>query len=54
MIKYLSEKNINKSAYKNKKNKKLTRRNKSYDSIMPANNLDEIYNKKIKNLKLLN
>ena len=52
--KYLTEKNLLKFPDVNKKNKKSLTRNKSYDSIMPPNDLDEIFKKNNKMFKLLN
>ena len=49
---YLTQKSITKIPSKNRR--KSLKRNKSYDSIMPPNNLDEIFTKNIKFFKFLN
>ena len=51
--KYLTEKNLIKP-FNNSNNKKLNIRNKSHDSIMPPNDMDEIFRKNNKLFKLLN
>ena len=43
--KNLTEKNVIKIPFNNIKKKKIIKRKKSYDSIMPPNKLDEIYKK---------
>ncbi len=49
---YLTQKSITKIPSKNRR--KSLKRNKSYDSIMPPNNLDEIFTKNVKFFKFLN
>ena len=55
LTRYLTEKNIMKIPFNNNnKNKKTISKNKSYDSIMPPNNFDELYKKSCKFFKFIN
>ena len=49
---YLTHKNI--KTIPNKRRRRTFKRNKSFDSIMPPNNFDEIFKKNFRLFKLLN
>ena len=57
LTRYLTEKNIMKIPFNNSNknnNKKTITKNKSFDSVMPPNDFDELYKKSCKYFKLLN
>lgn len=55
LTRYLTEKNIMKIPFNNNNvNKKIITKNKSFDSIMPPNDFNELYKKSCKYFKLLN